>query len=397
MKIAVITSGILPVPAVLGGAVENLIDFYLRYNEEEMNHDITVYSVYDKMVEDIPMVSNSTNIHFSFIRDKSIYYRLKRNFFGMTHKSGLYYNHYIEFFLYNVLKRMKNKSYDIILLENRPGYAVKLHQAFPSARIILHLHNDLLNSGTLYAHEIRNILSSIIAVSSYIKKRVDSIELPSKTKICYNGINLKPFNKNQLKLEVRSQFGFDDSDFIVVFSGRMIPEKGVKELLEGYLQLVSSHHNIKLLIVGGSFFGNDLKESPYIKGLRELVLPYRGMVEFTGYMPYDRVPELLQCADIGIVPSIWDDPCPLSCIEGMAAGLPLIVTNSGGIPEIVDEKCAIILEKEQNLSNQIAKSIYYLYNNPDLRKKMSRCAVERAELLFSKDHFARNFFGLMKE
>ena len=46
MKIAVLTSGILPVPAVQGGAVENLVDFYLEYNELHQIHDITVYSVW---------------------------------------------------------------------------------------------------------------------------------------------------------------------------------------------------------------------------------------------------------------------------------------------------------------------------------------------------------------
>lgn len=48
MKIAILTSGILPVPAVLGGAVENLIDYYLENNNQHQLHDITVYSVADR-------------------------------------------------------------------------------------------------------------------------------------------------------------------------------------------------------------------------------------------------------------------------------------------------------------------------------------------------------------
>ena len=51
MKIAILTSGILPVPAVQGGAVENLIDFYLEYNNIHKLHDITVISAYHKDVE----------------------------------------------------------------------------------------------------------------------------------------------------------------------------------------------------------------------------------------------------------------------------------------------------------------------------------------------------------
>ena len=51
MKIAILTSGILPVPAVQGGAVENLIDYYLEYNNQHRLHDITVYSVWHPNVE----------------------------------------------------------------------------------------------------------------------------------------------------------------------------------------------------------------------------------------------------------------------------------------------------------------------------------------------------------
>ena len=54
MKIAILTSGILPVPAVQGGAVENLIDFYLEYNCQHHLHDITVYSVWNPDISQHP-------------------------------------------------------------------------------------------------------------------------------------------------------------------------------------------------------------------------------------------------------------------------------------------------------------------------------------------------------
>ena len=51
MKIAILTSGIQPIPAVQGGAVENLVDFYLEYNNQNKTHDITVYSVWHPEVK----------------------------------------------------------------------------------------------------------------------------------------------------------------------------------------------------------------------------------------------------------------------------------------------------------------------------------------------------------
>ena len=64
MKIAVLTSGILPVPAVLGGAVENLIDFYLEYNEAHQLHDITVYSVSNPKIKKHPARTSKFNNYY---------------------------------------------------------------------------------------------------------------------------------------------------------------------------------------------------------------------------------------------------------------------------------------------------------------------------------------------
>lgn len=62
MKIAILTSGILPVPAVQGGAVENLIDFYLDYNDKNKLHDITIYSVWHPDVERHPALKSYSTI-----------------------------------------------------------------------------------------------------------------------------------------------------------------------------------------------------------------------------------------------------------------------------------------------------------------------------------------------
>ena len=71
MKIAILTSGILPVPAVQGGAAENLIDFYLAYNEEHQLHDITVFSVYHPNVKKSSTQNSQAN-HYIYIKRLSL-------------------------------------------------------------------------------------------------------------------------------------------------------------------------------------------------------------------------------------------------------------------------------------------------------------------------------------
>ena len=107
---------------------------------------------------------------------------------------------------------------------------------------------------------------------------------------------------------------------------------------------------------------------------------------FTGYIKYENIPSILKIADIGIIPSIWEEALSLTSLEGMASELPLIVTRSGGIPEAVDEKCAIILEKDNldELPNLLAKAIINLYENPERRKEMSKYAGKRSKLFNRK-------------
>ena len=278
MKIAVLTSGILPVPAVLGGAVENLIDYYIEYNNQKKLHDITVYSIAPPKSSHIV---DTTNTHYHYIDTTSFWGRLKRHIYVRSH-SSTYYNPYIEYFLYKSLKDIAKKDYDVIILENRPGYAIPVSKV-SKARIIIHLHNDLLNKNSKDAKEICKVCDKVITVSNYIKSRVETIgaEIPIET--VYNGIDLERFyHATPIN---RKTFGFKEDDFIVVYSGRINPEKGVKELIQAFAKLYD-YPNIKLLIIGSSFYGNNKKNDPFILELQEESKKNINSITFTGFIPY---------------------------------------------------------------------------------------------------------------
>ena len=85
MKIAILTSGILPVPAVQGGAVENLVDFYLEYNNRKKLHDITIYSVFHPQARQHFALNSEVN-HYCHIDTTSIFSRLKRKLYSTQHR-----------------------------------------------------------------------------------------------------------------------------------------------------------------------------------------------------------------------------------------------------------------------------------------------------------------------
>ena len=113
-------------------------------------------------------------------------------------------------------------------------------------------------------------------------------------------------------------------------------------------------------------------------------------IVFTGFIPYNQVPNYLMLADIAVLPSMWEEPFGLTIVESMAVGLPLITTRSGGIPEIC-EGIATIVEKE-NIVNNLYSAILELYELPEKRKQMAKASIEHAKL-FDKEIFATNIFN----
>lgn len=389
MKIAILTCGMLPIPAVQGGAVENLIDFYLEYNDQKKLHDITVYSPWDARVERHPALSSDVN-HYIFIDVTSLKARIARRLYGYLHHDE-YYNYFIEYYFERVYQDLRHKAFDCIILENSPGYAYKLSQR-GHKNLILHLHNELLHATSRYHEVIFNGLTRILTVSDYIKGRVSTIQPSDKIQTVHNGINLKNFTTKKTCAISRKDVGFADDDFVMVYSGRINKDKGVSELIYTMHQL-KEHPHIKLMIIGGSFFGNTSKENAFIIQLKEKAKAILERIVFTGYISYSQMPDYLQLADVAVLPSMWNEPFGLTVVEAMAAGLPLITTRSGGIPEICDG-VATIVERDDIVPN-LADAILDLYEHPEKRQQMREASLQRAKL-FDKENFAKNFFTALE-
>ncbi len=383
MNIAVLTSGILPVPAAKGGAVENLIDFYLEYNERHRLHNITVYSVWHHSVTGHTAVKAEAN-NYIYYKASSWLGKIKKFYFSKSHKEG-YYHYSIEYFLHEAIQDIQKKHYDVIIIENRPGFVLSL-TGMEETRCILHLHNDFLNVDTLRANTIFNKYQRIIGVSNYITNKVNQIAPEKKKAVTiYNSIDTSHFvNAIPKKREL---LGLSENDFIIVYSGRLNEEKGILQLIQATKKCVQIP-NLRLLIIGASSYGKDKKPTPYLTRLELEAEPIKDHVVYTGYVSYAQIPSYLKMADIAVVPSMWEEPFGLTVLEAMAAGLPLITTNSGGIPEICKD-VATFVDKEHIVDN-LANAIMNLYNQPKKRYLMSEASIRRAKL-YDKETYAKNF------
>ena len=392
MKLAILTCGMLPIPAVQGGAVENLIDFYLEFNDLHRLHDITVYSPWDAKVEKHPALSSQVN-HYVYIDVTSLKARIGRKLYGYFH-SHEYYNYFIEYYFEEVYSCLKKRDFDYIILENCPGYAYKLSQR-GYQNLVLHLHNELLHSNSRYHDIIFNSLTKILTVSDYIKERVSTIQSSNKIQTIYNGIDLIKFCPKVNSSVNRKTLGYSKDDFVMIYSGRINKEKGVSKLIDAMLLLKASPQ-IKLMIIVGSFFGNTNNEDYFIRSLKEKAKIIKDQIVFTGFIPYEMMPDYLQLADIAVIPSIWNDPFPTTELEAQAMGLPIITTVRGGIPEEVSEENAILLETDEHIVKNLASAILDLYEHPEKREKMAAASLERVKL-FNKETFAKNFFNAIED
>lgn len=388
MKIAILTCGILPIPAVQGGAVENMIDFYLEYNDQKKLHDITIYSPWNAKTRKHPALSSDVN-HYHYIDVSSLKARIARRIHSYFH-SDEYYNYFIDYYFEQVYKDMKQEDFDLIVLENSPGHAYKLSRR-GYHNIILHLNNDLLNANSRFHDVIFNGLTTILTCSDYIKKRVSTIATSDKIQTLYNAIDVESFTSNKHSAMSRKDIGLTEEDFVIVYSGRVNKDKGVSELIDAVL-LLKDKSDVKLMIIGGTFYGNAGSEDDFVRTLKNKAQNLGNRIVFTGFISYEKMPNYLQLADIAVLPSMWDEPFGLTIIEAMAAGVPLITTRSGGIPEIC-EGVATIVERN-NIVNNIANAILDLYNHPNKRKQMASASHERAKL-FDKEIFAKKFFAAL--
>ena len=393
MKIAILTSGILPVPAVQGGAVENLIDFYLEYNDSHKLHDITVYSVYHPVVEQHPALKSKVN-HYEFIKVDSFMTKVAKRIYKWLKRDG-YYFYTIEYFIDQVVKKLKKQKFDVVLIENRPGYALKL-AGRTNAKLVYHLHNGKLDNTIRDYQAIYDAATRIITVSDYITNCVRSINSnDSKTITVHNGINLKEFNPNISPKISRVDIGLSADDFVILISGRITPEKGIAELLTA-MNLLKDYQRIKLIIVGDVFYGVKATWDPFLDKVKELTEAVKSQVITTGFVPYSMIPSYLKIANAAVIPSLWDDPFPTTVLEAQAMGMPIITTRRGGIPEEVSEENAILLDTNEHFVGNLAAAILDLYEHPGKCKKMEASSVTRSKM-FDKEVFAQKFFSALEK
>jgi glycosyltransferase involved in cell wall biosynthesis len=220
-----------------------------------------------------------------------------------------------------------------------------------------------------YMPDFCNAVDLVISPSRGMERILRQYGVESHIEVVPNGANLKPFQK--AKPLSRSEFGFSKSDVLLVYMGRVAPEKNIEFLLQAFAGVARTIPNVHLLILGGGQKEHEekLKPLPAELGIEE-------RVRFMGMIPYDQLPSYLAMCDVFVTASVTEVH-PFSVIEAMATGLPIVGIDSPGVGDSVEDGATGMLSTD-DIASFTAK-LTYLCLNKSLQKKMGAAALKASE------------------
>lgn len=176
-------------------------------------------------------------------------------------------------------------------------------------------------------------------------KGVPIVTLSSSQRNIYekNGLKVLATIGNSITIEKTKP---NKKENYILYAGRLTPGKGITLLMDAIPEIVKKHPHLKIIIVGDGFLKSNLLK------LKEEFK----QVKLTGQIDHYKLMDLIRASRAVIVPSIWPEPFGRVAIESLVNKTPVIVTNRGALPEIVDPKWGIIINpKAKDLSNAVTK------------------------------------------
>ena len=372
-SLAIVVPELLPVPPVKGGAVEHWVHEVSK-RLDQSTYDITI-------VSRPANAAGLENIHYLTIpwtKTEQFFQRIKEK---VTWRNPLRYLAKIQNVASYGLRVSKLvRNFDLVIIHNEPNLVLFMRK-MPQQKIVLHMHNEHLGI-KLFRHLYRQVLAkvdTVICVSDYIRRAAVQHfpEFTDKFIVVFNATDpevFKPYGQEAI-VQLRDILAIEPNKTYLLYVGRLTEIKGVHVLIEAFHQIHTHLPNTRLIIAGSSFFSGAAKTA-YEQSLVELAKPVSKGIMFTGFMPHEKLKYLYSAVDIVVLPSVWQDPCPLVVLEAMASGTCLISTAVGGVPEVLKDGVNGLLVKSGN-AVEIAKAVSEILKTPIKKAEIERVAREQ--------------------
>ena len=367
-------------PRVVGGISRVVHDLSHRLIKD--GHDVTVVTYRDG---DVPYFENDDGVmvhrvdNFMISSNNFIDWVMQLNF-NMIAKAG------------EIIA--KEGNFDVIHAHDwLVAYAAKtLKQAYSTPMVAtIHATEAGRNSGIRgetqkYINDTEWMLtyeaSEVIVNSNYMKSELQRLfGLPfEKINVVPNGVNLNLFNGVDRDYDFRRQYAMDNEK-IILFMGRLVYEKGIQHLISAMPKVLANYHDAKLVIAGKGGMIDELRNQVNYLGISDKVY-------FTGYLSSKNVQKMYKCADIAVFPSTYE-PFGIVALEGMLSGAPVVVSDIGGLNEIVDHGVNGMKSYAGN-PNSLADSILTLLFDHKLCDTIAKNAKNKVKTEYNWNKIAQD-------
>jgi len=206
----------------------------------------------------------------------------------------------------------------------------------------------------------------VIAPSAGLKEVLVNLGVESTIDVIPNGVDVHPFHSVDQPIS-RQNLGFDERDILLTYMGRIGPEKNLPFLLRAFAGIAKTYDNVSLMVLGDGPERDNLEDRVRVMGMND-------RVKFMGMIPYTELPRYMASADVFVTASVTEVH-PLSVIEALASGLPVVGIQSPGVGDTVKDGVTGYLAPEEDLAVFTAK-ISRIITDQDARIRMSKNARE---------------------
>lgn len=237
----------------------------------------------------------------------------------------------------------------------------------------------------LFALARRRCAARVLTVSessrrAYLARGWDQ---PGRVQTVQNGVGVRPLPGSGRSL--RMELGIAPEAPLLTLVTTLRPEKGFDVAIDAARHLSTSYPGLRLLIAGGG---------PYQEGVAKLAAEAGETVVVAGHR--EDVMEILDATDVLLSPSRFD-AFPTSLLEGLAAGVPIVATGVGGIPEIVEDGTSGVLVEPPPDAGRLAEAVSSLLDDPARRRALGEAASHRFAEHFTSDRWAQRLRAVYDE
>lgn len=247
-----------------------------------------------------------------------------------------------------------------------------------SVKRVLHFQTPISDVSPRFVRAVQRA-DAVICCSHFIRNQFESMVKYPEEKVytVLNGVDLKRFMPGD-KTSARARLGIPNEQTVLLYAGQVNEEKGLLYLVRA-CRILALEYDIQLVVAGSSKLWGDVQTragcTSYEDQVAEEALKLR--TTFLGRVPHADMPLVYQAADVFICPSVWEDPFPLTNLEAMASGLPVVGTDSGGIPEAIhDGETGFVVPAAD--AEALARVLRRLLADLSLRRRMEENSVRRA-------------------